>query len=145
MSTDRSAGLLDRIRDGIDRDHLVVGWLLPGAVAVVTMAVVFGIVFAVLFFNEPLIAEQWYGVAFMFVVPHLVGGALFGWRHGTRLGAPVAAGLAPVLVFAVGMLLHGGPVLTPVRSLELTVGAVAGWATLFMTGMLAGARLLGQR
>jgi hypothetical protein len=135
----------DTLRERVDRDRLVVGWMLPGAAAVGTMAIGFVLVAAVLLTNESLITgtlwTELLALATMLLFPHLVAGLWFGRGHEPAVRPPVAAGLAPLVVLVVAFAVHGGPVLTPFFVPVVTLTAVAVWAATFATGMVASAWL----
>jgi len=143
MASDSSMAWTETLQERVDREHLVVGWLVPGGVAVGAMAVGFVLVAAVLLTNEPLVTgsgwQETLALATMFLFPHLVAGLWFGRRHGPAVGPPVAAGFAPVVVLVFALALHGGPVLTPVLAPIATLGAVATWAVVFAAGMYVAA------
>jgi len=145
MAGDSSVAWTETLRERVDRDRLVVGWLVPGGSAVGAMAVGFVLVAVVLLTNEPLVTgsgwQQALALATMVLFPHLAAGLWFGRRHGPALVPPVAAGVAPVVVLVFALALHGGPVLTPVLVPLVTLGAVATWAAVFAAGMAAGAWL----
>ncbi len=145
MSTDPPTEWTDAVQERVDRRGLLVGWLVPGGVTVGVMAVGFALVAGVLFANESLVVGSgivsWFALAVMFLFPHLVAGLLYGRRFGLSVGAPVAAGLAPVVVFVFAMALFGGPVATPLSTALTTLGAIGGWALVFATGMVASVRL----
>lgn len=135
----------DALRERVDRDRLVAGWLLPGATVIGAMAVGFVLVAAVLLTSEPLITgalwRELLALATMFLFPHLVAGLWFGRRHEPALGPPIAAGLAPIVVLMLAFAANGGPVLTPFLLPLATLGSVVVWAATFATGMVAGERL----
>ncbi len=145
MASDRSIQWTDTLRERVDRDHLVVGWLVPGSAAVGAMAVGFVLVAVALLTNEPLVTgsgwQQTLALATMFLLPHLAAGLWFGRRHGQAVGPPVAAGFAPVVVLILALALHGGPVLTPFLVPLVALGAVATWAAIFAAGMFVSARV----
>ena len=139
MASDGSIQWTETLRERVDRENLVVGWLVPGSAAVVAMAVGFVLVAAVLLTNEPLVTgsgwQRALALATMFLFPHLAAGVWFGRRHGRAVGPPVAAGFAPVVVLIFGLALHRGPVLTPFRAPVAALSAVAAWAAVFAAGM----------
>jgi len=147
MASNRPTEWAATVRERVDRDRLLVGWLLPGAAAIGAMAVGFALVAVVLLTREPLIVgalwTELLALAVMYLFPHLVAGLWFGRRHGLAVDPPVAAGLAPVVVLVVTLVLFGGPVLTPLFVPLVTLGAIAGWAAVFAAGMAVGAGLSG--
>jgi hypothetical protein len=145
MASDSSMEWTDTLRERVDRDHLVVGWLVPGGAAVGAMALGFVVVAVLLLTNEPLVTgsgwQEGLALATMFLFPHLAAGLWFGRRHGPAVGPPVAAGFAPVVVLILALALHGGPVLTPFLVPAVALGAVATWAAVFAVGMVVSARV----
>jgi hypothetical protein len=147
MASSSPAEWADTLRERVDRDRVLVGWLVPGAAAVGMMAVGFVLVAVVLLTNEPFITgalwTELLALATMLLFPHLVAGLWFGRRHGQAVAPPVAAGLAPLVVLVVSLAVHGGPVLTPFLVPLVALGAVGVWTITFAAGMVAGARLTG--
>lgn len=139
----------DGLLEGDRRERLLSRWLLPGGVTLVAMAVGFGLVGGLLIGLETLILgsmlTEALALAVMYLVPHVVVGFWIGRRQGMGLEPPIAAGVAPVVVFVFSLVLFDGPVATPINAALITVGAIAVWSAVFAAGMAAGARVMPER
>lgn len=130
------------------RDALRMG-LVPALATIVTMALGFVLVAAVLFIQEGLIlgsiVTRILALLLMYVVPQFVVGLWVGRRHGIVVGPAVAAGLAPLVVLVLALGAFGGPVSTPFQVPLAAAGAVVVWAATCACGMVVGSKLVAPR